>query len=584
MRRELEAGPASTESASQAPNAGAGNGGRPTADANSNAVASGCGFVDTLSRVLVHERYCSYAPPYPRSCCNVTQGCPFRSASGPEMQQHEEACRFRTTLCPFGCGMWLPLHILPSHGRHCPRKVVTCLHVDAGCPVLLPRPEQAMHAEECGYAPATCYHVACRHQKPMTRRELRRHLAEAHQGNAAEETGAKAARYAETGAGTKSGAGADTGTQAGEESGAGTRAEAAVPLPWTQHAGPKNGAALDLARPSLCTPEQLRLELSMLNDALVAAEQDAEASFQLQQEALLKQGEQMTRRLVSQADLCMQILMMSPSSTTGDEMAALPPVELRALFHCACTQGSELLLEVLHHKYHLSADVVRCDSNLGLRLASQGGHTGALRLLFSLFELSVADARGQQNQALRLACQRGHLSVVRLLMEEVGLTVADVRADNCKPLRLACQNGNVHLVKYLIQHCQLTSDDVRTDNNRALRVSCEYGHAQVVQLLAFTYKLNAEDARSCSCHALQLACQNGHYTVVRLLVEDLGMTLEDVLGSSARALCWAAYRGHLRVLSYLMDRFQLRQCDLPPDSLQKPLMPEVRDYLSLLPV
>lgn len=198
---------------------------------------------------------------------------------------------------------------------------------------------------------------------------------------------------------------------------------------------------------------------------------------------------------------------------------------LAVLLHWARMQDKEVALKLTEH--------VDSDGWTGLRSASWGGHTEALRLLLDAgADVDGCDSEGRT--ALRAAAWGGHEEIVRILLQ-YGASVNKADSNGRTPLIAAAYMGHQEAVEILLDHeaqVNLADGDGRT----ALCVTAlcvptaagVQGYGEVVSLL-LDRGADPGHRDHDGMTPLLLASYEGHEEIVELLLEA-GADVDETAG------------------------------------------------------
>ena len=147
--------------------------------------------------------------------------------------------------------------------------------------------------------------------------------------------------------------------------------------------------------------------------------------------------------------------------------------EAQKAFNKACSDGDEATLAaVLALEGELAVDV-HADNEVGIHLASMGGHVGCMAQLLALTGPRRVDVHADDEFALRGACEKGHLPAVELLLSLDGDRTVDVNAGGGEALQWACERGHMPVAARLLA----------LDDGRAVDVHAGgFGHANEAPL------------------------------------------------------------------------------------------------------
>jgi ankyrin repeat protein len=189
----------------------------------------------------------------------------------------------------------------------------------------------------------------------------------------------------------------------------------------------------------------------------------------------------------------------------------------------AATKGKEEEEEAAYVALAQGINAVDHDNATALRLASEKGHVGMVRLLLEHGARTVVDKNliGQcckeQSDALMVACMAGHEEVVGLLLAREGEEMTFDRLNLL--IRRTCEAGQDAVVVMLagtsVGACKWKWRQLR----QAMKSAARLGRVGLLhQLLPLTAQEDVNATMEVLSHALWEAVQEGHMEAAKLLL------------------------------------------------------------------
>lgn len=162
----------------------------------------------------------------------------------------------------------------------------------------------------------------------------------------------------------------------------------------------------------------------------------------------------------------------------------------------AAIEGYTDTLQCLQEDYGVTANQVRQDDNVVLRVAAKKGQAVFLQCLQKLFGLTTQDAQSMDNWALQSALHWQHLDVVRILAVDYGLSHADTLWADGNATQLAAKHGRIDILECLRKHYGTLRDDILAvgfDGWNALDTALVYNHYDTLIYLYHTWSVGRAD-------------------------------------------------------------------------------------------